>query len=348
MKINKIKHLVFDGGGPKGLAYIGVARALKENNILHNIKHFGGTSVGGIFAMLLALGYTDKQLEEKMLSKNFSQFLDIYSVFDLHRLLRGIMRDALEKKDESSSANSIQVIISLISRLWSAVNAKKGIFKRDKLMEFIEDCIQEKQFSKTLSFDELYSSNGNTLAVVACNLNKGIEVIFSRKTVAKMQIRHAVFMSACIPILFEPVVFNGDYYVDGGILNNYPINIFDSEAPPECTLGFRLADSTSVYKFKSLVPPKQLITDSYSLLIRLAEIIYTSQEKQSFIVYNQHRTVVIDCGSVNIFSFDLSQPEKSQLVNSGYEATIHYLKKPAKEAEKQPQEDFLSQLRAHL
>ncbi|MDQ7860327.1 patatin-like phospholipase family protein [Peribacillus frigoritolerans] len=61
------KNLIFEGGGVKGLAFVGALEILEENHILENIKRFGGTSAGAITALLLGLGYNAKQIREKNL-----------------------------------------------------------------------------------------------------------------------------------------------------------------------------------------------------------------------------------------------------------------------------------------
>ena len=56
------RNLVFEGGGVKGIAYVGAMKVLKEEGILPNIKRVGGTSAGAINATLFALGFTNIQV----------------------------------------------------------------------------------------------------------------------------------------------------------------------------------------------------------------------------------------------------------------------------------------------
>ena len=58
------KNLIFEGGGVKGVAYVGALEALQERKILNNVKRVGGTSAGAINAVLIALGFTLKEIEE--------------------------------------------------------------------------------------------------------------------------------------------------------------------------------------------------------------------------------------------------------------------------------------------
>ena len=55
------RNLVFEGGGVKGIAYVGAMQVLEEKSILADIQRVGGTSVGAINALLFALGYDNNE-----------------------------------------------------------------------------------------------------------------------------------------------------------------------------------------------------------------------------------------------------------------------------------------------
>ena len=70
------RNLVFEGGGVKGLAYVGAMRVLEERGILQGIKRVGGTSVGAINAALFSLGYSNEEQKDILWKLNFNNFLD--------------------------------------------------------------------------------------------------------------------------------------------------------------------------------------------------------------------------------------------------------------------------------
>ena len=70
------KNLIFEGGGVKGIAYVGAIRELENRQIMKNIKRVGGTSAGAINAVLLALGYTLKDTQKILMELNFKNFMD--------------------------------------------------------------------------------------------------------------------------------------------------------------------------------------------------------------------------------------------------------------------------------
>ena len=72
---------IFGGGAIRGVAYIGALKAIDELNI--SIKTLAGSSVGAIFAGLLAVGYTTKEIEEIILKVNYELFKDLQFGRDL-------------------------------------------------------------------------------------------------------------------------------------------------------------------------------------------------------------------------------------------------------------------------
>ena len=103
------KNLVFEGGGVKGIAYVGALEVLDKEGILKNIKRVAGTSAGAMVAVLVGLNYTTTEISEILWDLNFKNFLDDNF---------GMVRD--------------------IDRLINEYGWYKGDFFRDKMAEFIE------------------------------------------------------------------------------------------------------------------------------------------------------------------------------------------------------------------
>ena len=70
------RNLVFEGGGVKGIAYVGALGVLKEKGVLKNIQRVGGTSAGAINGLLVGLGYTVTEMKEILFKLDFTNFLD--------------------------------------------------------------------------------------------------------------------------------------------------------------------------------------------------------------------------------------------------------------------------------
>lgn len=72
----KIKNLVFEGGGVKGVAYIGAINVLSEKGILQGIEQVAGNSAGAITAGLVALRYSAEEIEKAVFDMDFNSFED--------------------------------------------------------------------------------------------------------------------------------------------------------------------------------------------------------------------------------------------------------------------------------
>ncbi len=70
------KNLVFEGGGVKGIAYVGAMEVLGENGVLENIQRVGGTSAGAINTLLLGLNYSLDETKQILSDLDFRSFLD--------------------------------------------------------------------------------------------------------------------------------------------------------------------------------------------------------------------------------------------------------------------------------
>ena len=84
------KNLVFEGGGVKGIAYVGALEVLEREGILKNIERVAGTSAGAMVAVLVALGYTPKEISDILWDINFKNFMDSSwgIVRDINRLIK--------------------------------------------------------------------------------------------------------------------------------------------------------------------------------------------------------------------------------------------------------------------
>jgi len=200
-----IKNLVLSGGQIKGLSYVGVLKAMEELELTENIKNILGVSSGAIFAFGIALGLTSTQL---------TKILDALTLDNL----RDINSDNILGFNETfglDSCNQFCKIFKVITK--KLLGNENATFKdlKEKLPKY-------------------------NLIIVGTNISKKTLDKFSYIDTPDMPIWLAVRISMSVPIYFTKVFYNGDCYVDGGILNNYPITFFDNDI--EHTLGIILTD----------------------------------------------------------------------------------------------------------
>ncbi|MGC6175507.1 patatin-like phospholipase family protein [Lacrimispora sp. 38-1] len=323
--LDHITNLVFEGGGIKGLAYIGVIKELETSNVLPHIKRYGGSSAGAIIALMLALNY------------NYNEVNDMFEQLDI-----------LKFKDDSNG------VLRDISRLMNDYGWLKGRF----LKEWIEEIIAKKTNNKDVTFKELHDNYSNEnfkdLYILGTNLTTHSTVIFCKDKTENYKIADAVRLSCSIPIVFPPVEINNDLYVDGGVLINFPIKLFDrkifiseeknafvteeyetlneieSFTDPYVynkeTLGFKLdiaAHTNSLSINRNI--KKYQIFDLLDYLKELAGTVMDSQDNQLIHENDILRTVLVDSLGISAIQFDITKEEKSKLIQSGIDSTRRFL-----------------------
>lgn len=192
------KNLVFEGGGVKGIAYVGALEVLDEIGILKNIKRVAGTSAGAMVAVLVGLNYTTTEISEILWDLNFKNFLDDNF---------GMVRD--------------------IDRLINEYGWYKGDFFRDKMAEFIKN----KTGNGEATFKDLAKAKKfRDIHLIGADLSTGFSKVFCYNNTPDVKVADAARISMSIPLFFRAVQNinnDGHVYVDGGLLDNYPIKVFD-------------------------------------------------------------------------------------------------------------------------
>ncbi|MDH3475390.1 MAG: patatin-like phospholipase family protein [Rhodospirillales bacterium] len=193
--MSQFRNLVFEGGGVKGIAYVGATEVLGRKGVLKDIVRVGGTSAGAINAVLYAAGFSNAEQKKILSELDFEAFMD--DSF-------GLLRDA--------------------KRLIEDFGWHKGEFFR----EWVGDLIKRKLGSANATFRDFRQAGRPDLYLYGTNLSTGFGEVFSAEHTPTMRVLDAVRVSMSLPLFFAAVRnFRGDVYVDGGLLNNYPIKLFD-------------------------------------------------------------------------------------------------------------------------
>ncbi|WBW98983.1 patatin-like phospholipase family protein [Oceanirhabdus sp. W0125-5] len=320
MKYN-FKNLVLEGGGVKGLAYIGSLNVLDKKGILKNIDRVAGSSAGAIVALLIGLDYSMKEIEEILKTTNIMDFLDDDW---------GVIRDTIRFFREY------------------------GIYPGDSFRVWIGKLIEEKTGNSECTFKDFHDKGiGPDMYFLGTNLSTGFSDVFSFEHTPSTCIADAVRMSMSIPLFFKAVeVGNGDIYVDGGLINNYPIRLFDHEiytkgnySIPEFyekqnkrlpesknpfvynkeTIGFRLDSKEEIDVFNGIgKPARRKINNFFDYSSAIVETILESQSNIHLNSHDWHRTIYIDTLGVTTIEFDISEEKKLDLIESGRKNTEKY------------------------
>lgn len=316
---NTYENLVFEGAGIRGIAYSGVLSELEEHKILDDIVKVGGTSAGAITALMVSLGYTSSELLEIISDTKFQKFNDGEYMF-----------------------------IGGFSRM----NSKYGWYKGDAFTEWLETIISDKTGHPEITFMELKTKGFKQLFVTGTCMNKQKLIVFSADTYPEMKVKDAVRISMSIPLYFEAVFIdsqgkvydendiskNLDVVVDGGIIGNFPIFMFDTirldslnnqvRIPNYKTLGIRIDSDLQIKNdslSKELVPlPIENMND---YLVAFYVLILENLNRISLIPEDWERTISVSSVGISPRIKKLSKEQKELLIKSGEKSTQVFLSK---------------------
>lgn len=321
------RNLVFEGGGIKGIAYAGALMELEKRGILEKIKRVGGTSAGAITATLVALGYSNNEINHIVKNMKFEDFLDDRW---------GVIRDTID------------------------FLKKFGWCEGKKFRSWIANVIKAKLGNTEATFNDIIRLNKKNrmkqLYIIGVNLSTGYAEVFSHEHTPRMCIADAVRISMSIPFIFFPIRgIRGDYYCDGGLIDNYPVRLFDREKyldyPQNArltdyyeehnrsiknkkissyvynkeTLGFRLDSNREIAVFRDQAEPvRNSIEDIIDYIKAVLNALFNIQNSMHLHNDDWQRTIYIDTKGVKTMEFLLSESKKEELIKAGVEGVKKY------------------------
>jgi NTE family protein len=317
------RNLVFKGGGVRGIAYMGALEVLEEEGILRNIERVAGTSSGAIAATLVSF------------RRPVDDTIRIFDSLDLNKV---------PQNGSEVHEGGFKFLPLKNTDSYRRIFERYGWYSSEYFYQWLEEVIAGLcGGNRRATFNDFRRRGFRDLHIIASNLSRRRAEDFSYATTPSVAVADAVRMSMSIPLYFEALRFDGqnfgqgDYYVDGGVYNNYPIHLFDQENYVQNkryfrggvnweTLGlFLIPDALecevepeypdSIWEFMSLTI--QSIYDSHQL----------SNIGQNLV--DKQRTVMInDCGISSVkFNVEPQSPEYQTLYESGRSAVQDFLKK---------------------
>ena len=235
--------LVFSGGAAKGLAHIGVLKALEENEI--PIDYVTGTSMGGIVAGCYAAGMSPAQIEGIMTSKAFLDWVN-------GRFEEGSHYYYYKKEDEPSF---LKLNLSLDSTFNFLLNTSLA---NDLSLNFaLADKLAQPAAIARNNFDSLFVP----LRVVASDIFTQTQVVLDSGSLSD-----ALRATQTVPFFYNPIRVHGKYLFDGGVYNNFPVDVAQNAFHPDLIIGSNV--SSKVYDKYPYGEDEKLISRSllYMLL----------------------------------------------------------------------------------
>jgi len=271
-----IDTLVLSGGGPSGVAYAGILKALTDYDILKRkeLNEIITTSVGIIFAILYLLDYTILQIEKIVLETDLTKILNV---------------DDLEIDD---------------------LLVKFGLFSNQQIGDSISSFIRHKCNKNDLTLKEFYDYSKIRLTVKVYNVDRGKTEYFHYKNTPDISLVKLSMMTTAIPYLFQPVEFEGDLYVDGGLKGHFPIEACKSKH----YLGLNVRGGTCSRENFGILKDLPILKFTMDLMNDKDNNIDPDDDK----IFTYHIN-----GGLN-FSLDID--ERKSMIEKGYNETIEYLR----------------------
>lgn len=182
-----ISHLAICGGGIKGCVLLGALEAIDDCIRMSRIKHIIGSSVGGIIATLLCIGYRPCEMNDIFLKINLLDYRNIKA---------------------------------------TNLFTKYGVDDCKSIITLLKACILQKITTWDITFKELFNYNQMTLILTGSDISNSRIIYYSVETTPDMIIMDALRITISYPILYEPVCESQSYIVDGALLSQYPIDYF--------------------------------------------------------------------------------------------------------------------------
>jgi len=271
---NDITCLCFSGGGVKGICFIGVLEKLIEHKKikLNKIDMYVGTSAGSIISFFLILGFTIEEMKEFIMTFNFSKL-----------------------NEEIDCINLIE---------------KFGINNGEKIKLLFIKFLELKLNVQDITFKELFNETQKKILIIGTNLTKNQEELFSVDTTPNMSVITAIRISISIPVIFTPVMYNNSLYVDGALVNNFPINY----CPKDKTFGIYVKNSNNNIEINSM----------QSFIIKCINI--TSDTISGKNLNSDYKNIIkILNPKPELPQFELTLEYKKFLIELGCKTTVDYL-----------------------
>jgi NTE family protein len=300
--------LVFEGGGLKGIGLVGAYSVLEEQG--YTPQNMAGASAGAIVAALVAAGYTAAELRQIIMEFDFSDLKD----------------------------RAWEDWLPLFPRTVSVLK-DRGIYEGEAFLKWMSGLLEAKgvrTFGDLVRRPEAEPLYRYKLQVIASDLTEQRLLVLPRdahrlgiEDPDELEVALAVRMSMSIPLFFEPVSFinpttNREHLiVDGGMLSNFPVWLFDAEEPLWPTIGVKFIEEDPRAPLAALGSRNRL----FKLIDYARNLVETMLEAHDRFYMEESdfdRTIAIDALGVGITEFELPRERALALYDSGRAAAERF------------------------
>ena len=367
--------LVFEGGGAKGMVFAGAMQELEAQG--HSFGRLLGTSAGSITAALLASGAGATGLLNALGEKDgdrsvFEGFMATPAPFTEEELQRSalgellanidipLVGDALEAKIDAALVRAL-MSRPLFRSMFSFIELG-GWYASHRLAEWMTERLDAGQVNGQpvkmgkLNLRQMYEVTGVDLSVVATDTTNASLLILNHRTAPDVPVVNAVHMSMSIPLLWQEVRWRREWglyrgedlagasIVDGGVLSNFPLELFVSDepqvielmGPPDAddVLGLLIDEELAVpglsVAAKDEEPQRRDLGQrrTAARLKRLIDTVVMARDKLVVDAF-EHLVVRLPAKGIGVTEFNLSDARRAVLTVAGREAMRAHLARRA-------------------
>ena len=363
--------LVFEGGGAKGMVFVGACEEFFKRG--HTFDRLLGTSAGAITATLLAAGYTPQEMLEALTEKEdgksvFAGFMGPPPPFTEDEVKKGaflrflkaidfrFIPDFLEKSIDEKVARALAD--NEKSRHFLALVERGGWFAADRFLFWLCRKLDsgpwkgDRRAFSGMTLSQFFTATGVEHSVVAADTTDGKVLVLNHRTAPDCPVVWSTRMSMSIPLVWDEVLWQpgwgkyqgrdvtGHAIVDGGLLSNFPIELFISDAPQVVKLmgpkgnspvlgmlidereAVRVPGSKGVFVNVN-IKPSELAT-----VQRLRRLVDTTTTAHDKMVIDEYARLVVrlPAAGYGTTEFDMSDDRREALVDAGRTAMAAYFK----------------------
>jgi NTE family protein len=282
-----ITKLLLCGGGFKFYYLYGSLKYLHEINVIQNVTEYIGVSAGAMLSLLLLLGYTPDELNKFILEFQFDK-----------------------------------LIVPHIDNLLD----KKGLDDGEILKFTMQQFLIKKKYSENIKFSDLFQKTNKKLVFIASNITKNKLEIIDHTTYPNMSICQGILITSALPLLFQPVLYDDNYLIDGGVFDNYPIDLFLDEN----ILGINLSTNLKIIDFN---------IDFFNYMTKLFMISHHWKNINKIEKYKKYTIEIKTYDSSELLNTELSIEEKNRRILYGYDCAKNHIEEFEIEDEEEEEEE---------
>ncbi len=360
--------LIFEGGGAKGMVLVGAFQAFEQRG--HTFDRLLGTSAGAITAALLAAGYDSQEMLAALMERAngqpvFTSFMGEPEAFDraaiqaselfgiLHNNNSPLVPDFIENKLDTE-------LVTLLAKqpqlrhLFSFVE-RGGWYSAQGFVTWLQRKLSEgtangkpRAFSD-MSLQDFHKVTNIELTLIAADTFEGRMLVLNHSTAPQCPLVWAVRMSMSIPFIWPEVEWQANWglyrghditghaVVDGGLLSNFPIELFVSDQPDVTAvmgpkqernvLGCLIDEALAVAGEPSLPTARGFSLNTLRTVQRIDRLISTATGGHDKMVTEAFQQLVVrlPAKGYGTTEFNMSDDRRNALVAAGQHTMDHYL-----------------------